>query len=223
MRRLAVDTGGTFTDIVYLDDDTMQIIVDKVPTTPSDLGKGVLDAIRKIKIDISGVALFIHGTTAGLNTIAQRTGVKVGLITTQGFTDILEMTKSSRKDVYNYLWKKPEPLVPRYLRLGVKERINYKGEIVAVLEETDVREAIKKLKEDGVESIAVCLLHSYANPENERKIGEIINEVWPEVSVSLSHQVAREVGENVRANTTIMSAYMGKAFVGNVGRLRDDV
>ena len=129
MKRLAVDTGGTFTDIVYIDDETMQIIVDKVPTTPSDLGKGVLEAIKKINIDVSGVALFIHGTTAGLNTIAQRKGAKVGLITTNGFIDVLEMTRSSRKDVYNYLWKKPEPLVPRYLRRGVSERTRYTGEI----------------------------------------------------------------------------------------------
>src|SRR4030042_3809448 len=125
MRRLAVDTGGTFSDIVYIDDETMQVIVDKVATTPTDLGKGVLEAIRKINIELSGVALFIHGTTAGLNTIAQRTGAKVGLITTRGFTDILEMTRSKRKDVYNYLWKKPEPLVPRYLRRGVSERTRY--------------------------------------------------------------------------------------------------
>ena len=178
MRRLAVDTGGTFTDIVYIDDDTMQITVDKVSTTPSDLGKGVLEAIRKTKVDISGVALFIHGTTAGLNTIAQRTGAKVGLITTKGFTDILEMTRSSRKDVYNYLWKKPKPLVPRYLRWGVSERTSYQGEILERLDEGEVKEIVKKLRGDGVEAIAVCLLHSYANPENERRIGEIINEVW---------------------------------------------
>jgi N-methylhydantoinase A len=169
------------------------------------------------------VALFIHGTTAGLNTIAQRTGARVGLITTQGFTDILEMTRSSRKDVYNYLWKKPETLVPRYLRRGVSERTIYTGEITERLDEKEVREVVGKLKEDGVESIAVCLLHSYANPENERRIGEIINEVWPGVSVSLSHQVAREIGENIRTNTTIISAYMGKAFVGYVSRLSDNL
>ncbi len=223
MKRLAVDTGGTFTDIVYIDDETMQIIVDKVPTTPSDLGKGVLEAIKKINIDVSGVALFIHGTTAGLNTIAQRKGAKVGLITTNGFIDVLEMTRSSRKDVYNYLWKKPEPLVPRYLRRGVSERTRYTGEITERINEEEVKEVVKKLKDDGVESIAVCLLHSYANPENERLIGEIISEVWPEVDVSLSHQVAREVGENVRANTTIISAYMGKAFVGYVSRLNENL
>ena len=98
MRRLAVDTGGTFTDIVYIDDDAMQVVVDKVTTTPQDLSHGVLEAIRKIHVDMSEVALFIHGTTAGLNTIAQRKGARVGLITTRGFVDILEMTRSSRKE-----------------------------------------------------------------------------------------------------------------------------
>jgi len=223
VKRLAVDTGGTFTDIVYIDDDTLEITVDKVSTTPQDLGQGVLEAIIKIKVDMSEIALFIHGTTAGLNTIAQRKGVKVGLITTKGFTDVLEMTKSSRKEVYNYLWKKPEPLVPRYLRRGVSERTSYKGEILERLDEKEAKEIVEKLKEDGVESIAVCLLHSYANPGNEQRIGEFINEVWPEVSVSLSHQVAREIGENIRANTTVISAYMGKAIVGYVSRLNENL
>jgi N-methylhydantoinase A len=223
MRRLAVDTGGTFTDIVYIDDDTMQIIVDKVSTTPWELGQGVLEAIRKIKVDMSEIALFIHGTTAGLNTVAQRKGAKVGLITTKGFTDALEMTRSSRKEVYNYLWKKPEPLVPRYLRRGVSERTSYKGEILEKIDKKGAKEILEKLREDGVEAIAVCLLHSYANPENERIIGEIVNEVWPEVSVSLSHQVAREVGENVRTNTTVISAYMGKAIAGYISQLSENL
>jgi N-methylhydantoinase A len=223
MKRLAVDTGGTFTDVVCIDDETMQIIVDKVPTTPDDLVRGVLEAIRKINVDMSEITLFIHGTTAGLNTIAQRTGSRVGLITTQGFTDILEMTRSSRKEVYNYLWKKPQPLVPRYLRLGVNERISYSGEVLKGLDENEVKATVKKLRKHGVESVAVCLMHSYANPENELRIGEIINEVWPEVSVSLSHQVAREIGENIRANTTIISAYMGKAVTGYVGRLSENL
>ena len=175
MKRLAVDTGGTFTDIVYIDDDTTRVVVDKVSTTPRDLVYGVLEAIRKIKVDMSEVTLFIHGTTAGLNTIAQRTGARVGLITTRGFTDVLEMTRSSGKEVYNYLWKKPEPLVPRYLRRGVSERTSYTGEILERLDEKEAKEIVRKLREDGVESIAVSLLHSYANPENEQRIGEIIN------------------------------------------------
>jgi N-methylhydantoinase A len=223
MRRLAVDTGGTFTDIVYIDDDSLRVVVDKVPTTPQDLGLGVLEAIKKTAVDISGVTLFVHGTTAGLNTIAQRKGAKVGLITTRGFIDVLEMTRSSRKEVYNYLWKKPQPLIPRYLRRGVSGRTSYKGEILENLDEAGVKDVVRKFKEDGVEAIAVCLLHSYANPEHERRIGEIINEVWPEVSVSLSHQVARELGENIRANTTVISAYMGRAIAGYIGRLNESL
>ena len=223
MKRLAVDTGGTFTDIVYVDDETMQTVVDKVPTTPQDLAHGVLEAIRKINVDMSDVALFIHGTTAGLNTIAQRTGARVGLITTSGVIDVLEMTRSSRKDVYNYLWKKPQPLVPRHLRRGVSERTDHTGEILEKLDEKEVRETVKSLRDDGVESIAVCLLHSYANPQNEQRIGEIIDEVWPGVSVSLSHQVARELGENLRTSTTIISAYMGRAISGYVSRLNDSL
>jgi N-methylhydantoinase A len=223
MKRLAVDTGGTFTDIVYIDDETKQVIVDKVMTTPRDLVQGVIAAIKKIKIDLSEITLFIHGTTAGLNTIAQRTGSRVGLITTKGFTDILEMTRSSRKEVYDYLWKKPQPLVPRYLRRGVPERTSHTGEILEKLDGDQVKETVKYLEENKVESIAVCLLHSYANPTHELKIGEIVREVWPDVSVSLSHQVAMEIGENVRTNTTILSAYSGKAIVGYVSRLNEEL
>jgi N-methylhydantoinase A len=200
MKRLAVDTGGTFTDVVYIDDKTMKIIVDKVPTTPQDLEQGVLEAVKKIKIKPSEITLFTHGTTAGLNTIAQRTGAKVGFITTRNFIDIPEMTISSRKDVYNYLWKKPQPIVPRHLRLGVTERTNHQGKIIEPLDEAGVREAVNIFKAAGVEAIAVCLLHAYANPANEKRIGEIISEMWPEVGVSVSYQAACEIGENIRAN-----------------------
>jgi N-methylhydantoinase A len=223
VKRLAVDTGGTFTDIVYIDDDTMQVVVDKVPTTPRDLGRGVLDSIEKIKVDMAGVALFIHGTTAGLNTVAQRTGARVGLITTRGFTDVLEMTRSSRKEVYNYLWKKPAALVPRHLRLGAGERTTHTGEILENIDEQEIRQIAGKLRDNGVEAVAVCLLHAYANPENEQKIGKIINETWPVAPVSLSHQVASEIGENRRMNTTVISAYMGKAVSGYINRLSESL
>lgn len=219
MQRIAVDTGGTFTDIVYIDDETGQMIVDKTSTTPRDLSEGVLDAIKKVRADAAGISIFIHGTTAGLNTIAQRQGAKVGLITNKGFIDILEMTRSSRKEVYNYLWKKPKPLVPRYLRCGVTERTDFKGEIIEELDEAETREVVRKLKAEGVEALAVCLLHAYANPASELRIGEIIREAWPEVNVTLSHQVARELGENIRTNTTVISAYMGKAIAGYINRL----
>ena len=219
MKRIAVDIGGTFTDIVYIDEDTMQIVVDKVRSTPWDIGHAVLEAIEKIKVDMSEVTLFIHGTTAGINTIVQRKGAKVGLITTRGFTDILEMARGNRKELYNYLWKKPKPLVPRYLRLGISERTSYSGEILEKLDEKEAKEATKKLRQEGVEAIAVCLLHSYANPENEQRVGEIIKEIWPELDVSLSHLVAREIREYERTSTTVINAYIEKAVVEYLSRL----
>jgi N-methylhydantoinase B len=165
MKRVAVDTGGTFTDIVYIDEDNMWVVVDKVPTTPHNLSQAVLEAIRKIEVDMSGVTLFIHGTTAGLNIIAQRKGARVGLITTKGFIDILEMARGSRKEIYNYLWKKTKPLVPRYLRCGVSERVNYLGEIVEKLDEAGVEEIVKKLRGEGVETIDSCIREMYDHSE----------------------------------------------------------
>jgi N-methylhydantoinase A len=219
MIRLAVDIGGTFTDIVYIDEETMRIVVDKVRSTPEDPGRAVLEAIRKIKADMGKVAIFTHGSTVGANALVQKRGAKVGLITTRGFTDVLEMARGDRKELYNYLWKKPKPLVPRYLRLGVSERCDHLGQVVRELDEAEVPELVNKLREDGVEAIAVCLLHSYANPENEQKIGETINQVWPEVTVSLSHQVAREFREYERTSTTVIDAYIKKPVVDYLDRL----
>ncbi len=218
MKRIAVDMGGTFTDLVYLDDETMQVVTGKARSTPRDIGQAVMDVIRKMKIDMSGVELFINGTTAGLNAIAQRKGSKVGLITTRGFVDILDST-GQRKEVYNYLWKKPETLVPRYLRYGIAERMGFDGKIIDPLDPQDVKKAVNHFKENGVEAVAVCLLHSYANPEHEKRAGQIIHDLWPDVLVSLSHQVARQRGEFERTSSTVISAYMAKAIMGYLERL----
>jgi len=223
MKRIAVDIGGTFTDIVYINDDTMQMVTDKVRSTPWEIGQAVIDVVKKIKIDMSGVALFIHGTTAGLNTVAQQKGARVGLITTRGFTDVLEMGRGDKKEVYNSMWKKPKPLVPRNLRLPVSERMSYLGEVLEALEKEEIKDVVRMLREDGVEAIAVCLLHAYANPDHERRIGEIIGEVWPEVSVSLSHRVARQIREYERMSTTVINAYVGKTVGGYLSRLGESL
>ena len=141
MKRIAVDMGGTFTDLVYIDDETSQIIAGKVRSTPQDIGQAVIDVVKKIKIDMSGVQLFINGTTAGLNAIAQRKGSRVGLITTKGFIDVLEMGRGTRKKAYDPMWKKPEPLVPRYLRLGLSGRMSYEGEVIDPLDPDEVKAA----------------------------------------------------------------------------------
>jgi N-methylhydantoinase A len=201
----------------------MQTVVDKVRSTPWDIGQAVLDAIKKIKVNVSKVDLFIHGTTAGINTIVQKKGSKIGLISTKGFADVLEMARGNKKELYDYMWKKPKPLVPRYLRMEVSERTNHLGEIIEKLDEKGALEIIKKLKGYGIEAIAVCLLHSYANPENERRLGELIKEIWPEVTLALSHLVAREIREYERTSTTVINAYIEKAVVNYLSRLSENL
>jgi N-methylhydantoinase A len=223
MKRIAVDIGGTFTDIVYIDEETMEIKADKVRSTPMDIGQAVFEAIKKIDVDMKSVGLFVHGTTVGLNTVVQRTGAKVGLITTNGFTDVLEMGRGDRKDIYNYLWKKPKPLVPRSLRFGIKERTNHLGQVVASVNEEEVKAILGKFKESGIESIAVCLLHSYANPENEEKVELIIRASWPEVGISLSSHVAREFREYERMSTTVLDAYIKRRVAEYLSRLSENL
>jgi len=223
MKRIAVDIGGTFTDIVYVDEDDADIVVEKVRSTPRDIGQAVLDAVEKIGVDLSSVTLFIHGTTAGINTIVERKGAKVGLITTAGFTDVLEMARGNRKELYDYMWKKPQPLVPRHLRLGISERVDFLGGVIASPDEKEVAEVIRMLRENGVEAVAVCLLHSCANPENEQRVGRIIEEQWPEATLALSHQVAREMREYERTSTTVVNAYIEKAVVDYLSRLRGNL
>ena len=143
------------------------------------------------------------------------------MITTKGFADVLEMARGDRKEIHNYLWRKPKPLVPRYLRLGVSERTDFQGQIIEELNEDEVKDIVQKFKQNGVEAIAVSLLHSYTNPENEQKIEKIIKASWPEVTISLSHQIAREYREYERTSTTAIDAYTKKKIVQYLGLLSD--
>ena len=223
MKRLAVDVGGTFTDIVYIDEDTMRVRYEKVRSTPDDPIRGVIEAIKKINHEMGKIAVLIFGSTVGLNILIQKKGAKVGLLTTQGFTDVLEMARGDRKELYNNLWKKPVSLVPRRLRLGVSERMDYQGGIVKELNEAEVQALINKLLDNGVEAIAVCLLHSYANPENEQKIGKILGRMLPSEAISLSHEVVREFREYERTSTTVLDAYIKKSVVTSLNRLEKNL
>ena len=223
MRRIAVDIGGTFTDIVFIDEEVMEIVTDKVRSTPDDIGQAIFEAIKKIRVDLNSIDLFVHGTTVGLNTVVQQKGAKVGLITTDGFGDVLEMGRGDRKELYNYLWKKPRPLVPRSLRLEISERTDYLGNILRPVDKKEVGRLLERFQANGVTSIAVCLLHSFANPDNEKAVGRIIHEVWPEVDVSLSHQVAMEFREFERTSTTVLDAYIKGRVVEYLTRLSTDL
>lgn len=211
MQRLGIDTGGTFTDIVLWNEEVGYLEMAKVKSMPRAPEQAVLAAIEKIGTDLETVGILIHGTTIALNTLVTKKGAKVGLITTKGFRDVLEMGRGNKEDLFSYFYKKPDPLVPRFLRQEVRERTLSDGTILIEPDEGDVRKAVEIFKENGVEAIAVCLLHSYINPSNELKVANIIKRLWPNVSISLSHLVAREIREFERTSTTVINAYIQKS------------
>lgn len=211
--RLATDVGGTFTDLVYYDVDERSgglkaIETAKVHTTPPDFERGVLLSLDKAGIGLSDVEFFAHGTTVVINALTERKGVKIGLITTRGFRDVLEIARGDRPDFFNLMYSKPAPFVPRYLRHEITERMTHHGEVYTPLELGELPPILDALRAEGVEAIAICLLHSYANPSHEQRLLEAVRDVWPEASVVASHQISREWREYERTNTTVLSAYV---------------
>jgi N-methylhydantoinase A len=209
--RVGVDIGGTFTDLVALSPDGT-ILTRKVPSTTDDYARGIAAALTDLfvanQLNAAAIVEIIHGTTIATNAILQHHGARTGLITTQGFRDVLELRRLRMPEMYNLLYEKPVPLVERRLRREISERIGAQGEIVEPLDESCVRAEAEILLESGVESVAVCLLNSYANPVHERRVGEILAELDPHVSVSLSCDVLPEVREYERTSTTVINAYV---------------
>ncbi|MDP2604684.1 MAG: hydantoinase/oxoprolinase family protein [Deltaproteobacteria bacterium] len=220
MLRVAVDIGGTFTDLVA-QDELGRVAVAKVLTTPLDHSEGVMNAIAKAGADPRDTALFLHGSTIAINTVIERKGVKTALITTRGFRDVYEIGRSNRPDAYNLFFERPVPLVPRSLRREVTERMTARGEIHTPLNRAEATAVVAELKNSGVQSIAVCLLHSYANPAHEEALGEIIASVYPEAYLTLSHRVLREYREYERTSTTAVNAYVGPVVARYLGSLRE--
>jgi len=211
IRRVATDVGGTFTDLVAFEthpDGTMNIITAKSDTTPPDFENGVLNVLKKGGIDPKTVTFMAHGTTVVINALTERKGVKVGLITTEGFRDVLEIARGNRPDFFNLHYEKPAPFVPRHLRAELPGRVTYQGEERAPLDLAGLPEILNGFREEGVEAIAVCLLHAYANTGHEEAVLERIRAEWPEVSVVASHQITREWREYERTSTAVLSAYV---------------
>ncbi|MCH8338047.1 MAG: hydantoinase/oxoprolinase family protein [Chloroflexi bacterium] len=206
--RVASDIGGTFTDLAYLDEKSGEVGMAKVSTTPADFAEGVVETLKKAQLSVSDTGYFVHGSTVIINALTERKGAKTGLITTKGFRDVLEIGRANRPDIYNMYYTKPPPFVPRYLRLEVGERMNYKGEVLTPLDEADVRSAVDKLRAEGVQALAVCLLHSYANPSHELECGEIIKEMAPDLPITLSHQITQEWREYERTSTAVLNSYV---------------
>ena len=221
--RIGVDIGGTFTDVVLWNvagDETRQT---KLLTTPDDPSRAVIDGIKQILCDASilpqDVEAVIHGTTLVANALIERKGVKTGLITTKGFRDVLEIGREWRYDLFDLAIEMPTPLAERPVRAEVEERIDAAGNVLQKLDITKVDTIVSEFKKRGVQSIGVCLLHSYQNANHEIAIRDRLNKIAPEISVSLSSIVSAEMGEYERSSTTIADAYVHPIFKGYIQRL----
>jgi N-methylhydantoinase A len=209
--RVAIDIGGTFVDAISFDRANSSVRTWKSATTPDRPSVGVLAAINGLRYPLAELGTIVHGTTLGLNAILQRKGAAVGLITNAGFEDVLEIARAevNPQAMYDFNYVPPAPIVPRRFRRGVQGRIGADGTIVTALDEDAVASTASSLVRDsGREALAVCFLHSYANPEHERRAGEIIRAALPDVAVSLSIDVAREYREYERTSTTVLDAFI---------------
>ncbi len=203
--RLGIDVGGTFTDLVALSEGG--IATAKVPSTPRDQSEGVMRAVESAALDPSSIIALAHGMTVATNALLERRGAKTAIVTTEGFRDVIEIARQNRPSLYDLSMDRPPPLVPRELRLTVKERMGPEGEIEA-LDEESLEKAISKFENSGAESVAVCLLFSFMHPEHEKRVGERIREALPHLRVSLSSSVLPEFREYERFSTTTADAYL---------------
>ncbi len=226
---VGVDIGGTFTDVILAEEDTQHLYTAKVLTTPQEPSKGVLtgieDALAKAGAKPQGVERVVHATTLATNLILERKGSTVGYIATKGFADSIVIGRDRRieADRYDLFYEKPAPLVPRRLTAEVDERMNFRGEVVVPLDETQAAAAVQKLAKADLDAVAICFLHSYANPDHERRVAEIVRRYMPNAYVSLSSEVWPEFREYDRASTTVMSAYVGPVMAAYVDRLEREI
>jgi N-methylhydantoinase A len=219
--RLAVDVGGTFTDVVL--ENGAKRHSTKVLTTPEAPERAILDGTRLVldeaRLGFADIGIVIHGTTLATNAVIERKGALTALIATEGFRDVIEIADESRYDQYDLFIDKPKVLVPRRLRFTVPERIDVNGAVRLELDEKAVAKVAKEIKREGVEAVAIAFLHSYVNPEHERRAGEIVREVCPDVAITLSSEVCPEMREYERTSTDIANAYVQPLMAGYLGRL----
>src|SRR5256885_2510222 len=210
--RLGVDIGGTFTDLVLIDEATRRTRVGKVLTNPKDVAHDVEEGIHAL-LDEAGVRpdevrAVVHGTTLATNALIERKGARTALLTTEGFRDALEIGREGRYDMYDLFIDPPAPLVPRHLRREVPERLLADGSIARALDEVAARRTLAELAKDGIEALAICLLHAYVNPAHEARVVALAHEAIPGVFVSCSSEVVPEIREYERASTTCANVYV---------------
>ncbi len=223
--RIGVDSGGTFTDVCLFDDATGRVEVWKVSSTPADpslgIAQGVEEGTAQVGAGAADVGYFGHGTTVGTNALIQHRGVRTGLITTDGFRDLLEIGRQKRPDLYDQQTEKPPTLVPRDLRLEVPERLRRDGSAEVPLDEDAFRAAVRTLRAADVKAVAVCFLYSFVNPAHEQAAARILAEEFPEAFACVSHQAAPEFREFERLSTAVVNAYLGPVMRRYIARLAE--
>jgi N-methylhydantoinase A/oxoprolinase/acetone carboxylase beta subunit len=230
MKRLGVDVGGTFTDLIYVDDEAGTILIHKIASTPDDPSQGTVQGIKELtdQADVTPADLdqVFHGTTIATNIVIEHNGATVGMITTEGYRDILHIARHKKPlNFSNYQdlpWQR-YPLVRRRYRLTVPERITADGQVLVPLDEERAREQVRRLKEMGVEAVAVCFLFSFLNGEHERRVAEIVREEFPEAFLSVSSDVLPQYREYERFSTVALNAFVGPKVAGYVRRLEDEL
>ena len=224
--RVGVDIGGTFTDIVLLNDQG-RFFTKKVSSSVGDYARAIIDGIGLVfseqKLSHRDVEEVLHATTVASNAILEHKGARTGLITTKGFRDILELRRLRMPRLYDLKWEKPPPLVDRYLRLEVDERVDEEGNVLVPLKDHDVEQAIDRLLAEGIEALAVCLLHSYVNSAHEIRIRELVARKAPNLHISISSEVLPEIKEYERTSTTVINAYVLPVVQQYCSRLRADL
>ena len=219
--RIGVDVGGTFTDVILHEADG-RVRVHKLLSTPPSYDRAVVAAVSGLVNDgaAAGVAEVVHGTTVATNAVLERLGAETALLTTRHFRDVLELRRLRIPHMYDLFWRKPPPLVERRLRFEVSERMAADGTVVTPLDEEEVRMLAGRLQELGIDSVAVCFLHSYLYPEHEQRVGGILAELLPHATISLSSEILREQREYERSATTVVNAYVQPLMASYIDRIR---
>ena len=220
---IAVDIGGTFTDLVAFDHDTQRVIYAKSPTTYDNLVGGILDCFNKAEIKPAEASLVNHGTTLVINSLIQRKGARAALVTSKGFRDILEIARGNRPDPFDLHYQRDEPLIPRELRFEVPERVGSKGEVVAALDLPALEKLAGAIKKLGVESVAIFFMNSYINSEHEEAAARLLQELLPDAYVTFSTDLTREWYEYERCSTVAANAYVGPQVSTYIRRLDRDL
>jgi N-methylhydantoinase A len=223
---VAVDIGGTFTDLVAFDPDSGRVVQSKALTTHGDLPRGVWDCLRKAGVAPHAASTVVHGSTIAINIAIEQKGAKTALVVTRGTRDVYKIGRQNRPEAYNFNFKRPVPLVPRSRTFEANERLMATGAVLMPLTAEHAAEIVEAVRASEADAVAVCFLHSYADPLHEAAVGELLRAMLPHVYVSLSHEIVREYREYERTSTTVMNAYIGpetSAYVGSMDeRLRAD-